>query len=381
MSDFIEANQTVSNQMACSTCGAILSFKPGTDSLVCGHCGAHNQIAQPPAAPGRFEEISLEDWLAANHDQEEKMEVATVNCNACGAVVTMEPNVSSDKCPFCASNLVIAGGTISRLHRPQYVLPFRIDGNAATSHYRNWIGSLWFAPNDLKQNAGTAKPVTGMYLPYWTFDCTTDTRYTGQRGEWYWETEYYETEEDGKRVTRSRQVRKTRWYHASGMVYNEFDDLLIEATRSLNLEKLRELEPWDLPQLVPYDDKYLSGFRTETYVVDVKSGFGMAKERMVPVIASTIRRDIGGDEQIINQTQSVYHDPTFKHILLPVWISAYRYQGKVYQFIVNARTGEVQGERPWSVIKIVLAILLVLILAFFALLFLSAIAAVTKSMR
>jgi hypothetical protein len=40
-----------------------------------------------------------------------------------------------------------------------------------------------------------------------------------------------------------------------------------------------------------------------------------------------------------------------------VWISAYRYQNKAYQFIINARTGEVQGERPYSILKIVFFIL------------------------
>lgn len=50
----------------------------------------------------------------------------------------------------------------------------------------------------------------------------------------------------------------------------------------------------------------------------------------------------------------------FKHLLLPMWISSFRYKEKVYRFIVNARTGEVAGERPWSVIKIVFTVLVVI---------------------
>ncbi|MBV9774716.1 MAG: hypothetical protein JO040_12240, partial [Gemmatimonadetes bacterium] len=69
--------------------------------------------------------------------------------------------------------------------------------------------------------------------------------------------------------------------------------------------------------------------------------------------------DIGGDEQRIHSTDTRYDDVTFKHILLPVWISAYRYREKVYRRLVNARTGEVQGERPWSWIKIALLVLFV----------------------
>jgi hypothetical protein len=53
---------------------------------------------------------------------------------------------------------------------------------------------------------------------------------------------------------------------------------------------------------------------------------------------------------------------TFKLFFLPLWLSSFRYDDKVYRFVVNARTGEGVGERPWSVIKIVLAVLAALAL-------------------
>ncbi|PZR41421.1 MAG: hypothetical protein DI538_01450 [Azospira oryzae] len=362
MSDFIEATKSVSNELACSGCGAILKFKPGTLNLVCEYCGAENEIAKP-VLEGKIEEISLDDFLAKNHEQEEKIEVATVNCQSCGATSTFDPNISSDKCPFCASNLVVKSGSTSSMHKPQYVLPFAIDIKKAGDRFKNWLNSLWFAPNDLKHYANSADKLNGMYLPFWTFDCKTDSSYTGQRGEDYYVTESYTAVENGKNVTRTRQVRHTRWYAASGNVNNEFDDLLIEATKSLNKQKLRALEPWDVKNLLAYNDKFLSGFRTETYAIGLKEAYAEAKGRMEPEIESTIRRDIGGDRQMIHYVNTSYHNPTFKHILLPVWISAYRYNNKVYQFLINARTGEVQGERPYSAIKIALAVITGVVIA------------------
>ena len=73
---------------------------------------------------------------------------------------------------------------------------------------------------------------------------------------------------------------------------------------------------------------------------------------MQPVIEDSIKRDIGGDVQQIHSIHTDYQDITFKHILLPLWISAYKYNDKTYRFTVNARTGEVQGERPYSGWKI-----------------------------
>jgi len=80
---------------------------------------------------------------------------------------------------------------------------------------------------------------------------------------------------------------------------------------------------------------------------------------MNEVISSIVCRDIGGDHQRIHSLNTVYNNITFKHTLLPIWISAYMYQDKVYRFLINGRTGEVQGERPYSAIKIALAVLAV----------------------
>jgi LSD1 subclass zinc finger protein len=368
MSTFVEETKAINLELACTSCGALLKFKPGTRNLSCEYCGSENEIASPEVI-GKVEETSLEKYLSGNFDREEKIEVATVKCESCHAISTFDRNTSSDKCPFCASPLVVKGGTTSTMHKPQYVLPFGIDEKKARENFKNWLRSLWFAPNDLKQYADEKHRLNGMYLPFWTFDCATRTSYTGQRGEHYYVSESYSTVENGKSVTRTRQVQKTRWYPASGNVSNTFDDVLIEASTTLKKDKLRALEPWDLPNLLPFDDKYLSGFRTETYQVGVKEGYQSAKSRMEPVIEGAIRNDIGGDVQMIHYTNTTYSNPTFKHILLPVWLSAYRYNDKVYQFLVNARTGEVQGERPWSVAKIVMAVIAGLIILAFVILF------------
>lgn len=368
MSSFTDETRAINLELACTSCGALLKFKPGTRHLACEYCGAENEIAQPADASDKIEETSLDDFLAKNFEQEEKIEVATVKCEGCHAISTFDSKTSSDKCPFCASPLVVKSGTTSILHKPQYVLPFGFDESKAREYFGKWIKSLWWAPIELKHYADRSGKINGMYLPFWTFDCFTQTNYSGQRGDYYYVTESYNTVENGKTVTRTRQVQKTKWRSSSGSVRNIFDDLLIEASSSLKKEKLRSLEPWDLKNLTAYNDKYLSGFRTETYQVDVKSAYQQAKVRMDPVIETTIRKDIGGDTQRIHYANSTYSNPSFKHILLPVWLSAYRYNGKLYQILINARTGEVQGERPYSAAKIAFAIiggLILLLIMFF----------------
>jgi hypothetical protein len=258
---------------------------------------------------------------------------------------------------------VVNKGHTNRIVKPQYLLPFKVEASQAFDEFRKWIKGLWFAPNDLVRYAENAAKLAGMYIPYWTYDSNTTTHYSGQRGDDYWETERYTTTRNGRTVTETRQVKKTRWTSVSGTVYNSFNDVLVIASDSLPTEYAEKLEPWDLAQLAVYREEYLAGFRTEIYKVDVEKGLVRAKYLMQPAINNTICNDIGGDHQRISSSSSTYRNITFKHILLPIWISAYSYNNKVFNFMINGRTGEVQGQRPYSAVKIFFFVLFLLIIA------------------
>ena len=81
------------------------------------------------------------------------------------------------------------------------------------------------------------------------------------------------------------------------------------------------------------------------------------------MIHRDVKYDIGGDAQRVHSVDTDVKDVTFKHVLLPVWLAAYKYRGQTYRFVVNGRTGRVQGERPYSAWKIAFAVTLGLILA------------------
>ncbi|MBX3178867.1 MAG: hypothetical protein KF886_16045 [Candidatus Hydrogenedentes bacterium] len=346
-------------QFECEQCGAALEFQPGSQALACPYCGHENAIAAMEAA---VEELDYHAALARAADTADTEERLEAHCTSCGALSTLGPNVAADECPFCGTPIVKAAET-HRVLKPGGVLPFKIRREDARAAFRDWIQGLWFAPNTLKRRAKQTERLQGVYIPYWTYDCHAGTRYTGQRGEHYWVTEMHPVTVNGKTQMRARQVRKTRWYPASGHVQNNFDDVLVLASESLPKAKTDALEPWDLKNVAPYQDDYLSGFKAESYRVGLEAGFEHAKYRMDPVIRATIRRDIGGDEQRIHQCSTQYSNITFKHILLPIWISAYRYHNRIYRFLVNGRTGEVQGERPWSWVKITFAVLAGLLIA------------------
>jgi hypothetical protein len=89
--------------------------------------------------------------------------------------------------------------------------------------------------------------------------------------------------------------------------------------------------------------------------------FPLFKEKARDIATAWARRDIGGDTQRVHRLEMQLSDETFKHILLPVYISSYKFNSKRYNFYVNGQTGKIHGTRPYSFWKIFLAILAALI--------------------
>ena len=347
----------------CEQCGAQLRYAPGQTRLVCDHCGHVQDIpAQPPRARARaLQELDLARGLRDDLASGDMVEVRTTSCPNCGAQVEIQGATHATECPFCATPVVLDTGTRRHI-KPQALIPFVLTEAEARKAMVAWLGSLWFAPGTLLEYARKGRAMNGVYVPFWTFDADTSSRYTGERGEYYYETRTVHVRVNGRMEARQEQVRHTRWYPAAGRVSRDFDDMLVMASRSLPARLGNELTPWDLSALVPYGPEYLAGFQAEGYTVGLADGHREARERMAEVIRGDIRRDIGGDEQRIHNVDTDWSAETFKHILLPVWMAAYKYNGKSYRFLVNGQTGEVQGERPWSIWKIGLALIFVLAL-------------------
>jgi LSD1 subclass zinc finger protein len=348
-----ESDNNSSSMFACTNCGAELKYKPGTTTIKCEYCDTVNEI---PQLKTEIEELDFNSYLDKKSESGDTMSVHVVKCSQCGASSTVDPKIRSEYCPYCSAPLIISSATDEFMLQPKYLLPFKIDKNEAMKIFNVWVNKLWFAPDNLKKASLNFDHFKGVYIPYWTYDSDTESFYTGQRGTYYYVTQSYTANVNGKAVVKTRQVRKTRWESVSGQVSRQFDDVLTVASKSLPDEYIYALEPWDLKNLVAFDSKYLSGFVTEKYQTDFKECFVKAKERMDEIIRSDVRNDIGGDEQRILQLDTDFKDITFKHILLPVYVSAYKYETNLFRFLINARTGEVQGERPLSWTKIILAV-------------------------
>ena len=335
-----------------------MRFAPGEGKLICDHCGNEEQV-DDPASGGAINELDFNAALNAQLPEAEIEETRVLSCESCGAQVEFDGVEHAKECPFCATPIVTDSGTHRHI-KPKGLLPFGQTERQARDAMSEWLGALWFAPNGLQAFARKGRKMQGIYVPYWTFDADTDSQYSGQRGTVYYVTETH-TNSEGK--SESRQIQKIRWTSVRGRVKRWFDDVLVLASKSLPEKYTDALEPWDLGAMEPYQPEYLAGFRAEGYAVELEDGYDTARKKMDQQIRRDVKFDIGGDRQRISSVSTDVTDVTFKHVLLPVWLAAYKFRGKTYRFVVNGRTGRVQGERPWSIAKIATTVILGLIAA------------------
>ncbi|WP_182526201.1 hypothetical protein [Nocardioides dongkuii] len=341
----------------CPGCGAQTAYAPGTTSLRCSSCGGELAIAETGAV---IREHSFDEWTSRHGAVElASLGAHDLQCRGCGA--RTETTDLAGTCQFCGGALVAVAHP-EGLVAPEAVVPFHLDRRAAEKAFGDWVSSRRFAPGALKK-VGSTEGLQGTYVPHWTYDAHTETDYEGQRGDYYYVTVSHQVS-DGKGGTRTetRQERRTRWRHASGHVARSFDDVVVVGTGRLDPEKLEKMGPWKLEDARPFQQEYLTGYSALRYDIDPQQGSDQARGTMRAVIEDDCEHDIGGDEQRVSDMDVTYSQAMFKLVLMPLWIATYLYGGKTWQVMVNANTGEVVGERPWSVPKIVAAVLAALVL-------------------
>ena len=347
------------HRFPCAQCGSDLRFDPEAFQLTCDHCG--NIEAIETDALARSDAIREHDFDAAISDLLDAADIEetrTSKCPNCAATIEFDEEIHAKECPYCATPVVTGTGTHRQI-KPAAVLPFELDEERARDAMKDWLGALWFAPNGLADYARKGRKLSGVYTPCWTYDADTKTGYNGQRGTVHTQTRTVTRNGKPTRVTTSH----VKWRPVSGRVARFFDDVLVLASTALPEKFRRGMTRWDLTRLEPYLPEYLAGFRAEAYTIDLAEGWKDARKIMDRQIRRDIKFDIGGDRQKIDRIETQISQVTYKHVLVPLWLAAYKYRGKSYRFVVNGQTGEVQGERPWSALKLFFAFLAAVIVA------------------
>ncbi len=341
------------NDAKCPSCSAAIKFDPLSGLLKCPYCHYEEVIPLPEAE---------QDLVAQELDFHEAVERGNFNwgeekkaviCNSCAAESIYDALEVANVCPYCGSNHLMESSAENSL-APNGIIPFNVSHEQANENSKRWIKGKWFAPNEAKRTA-KADNFAGIYLPYWTFDSKTASRYTARYGK-----HRSVTNSQGKTTTR------TDWYSTSGFYQEFIDDELVRATKRYDSGLLGRIEPFDTRKPIAYTQDYLTGYVAERYSVGLEDGWKIAQNNihshLEGQISSVVRRRHRADVVSSVRFSTVHSDVTYKYIMLPIWLSSYRYKEKAYQFLVNGQTGKVGGESPISAIKVTFATLTALII-------------------
>ena len=334
----------------CPNCNAEMTYDAKTQKLSCGHCGSVQDVPQGGPQGSHIQAYDLMSGLRAEQTGGMGRPAIAVRCKECGATVQFDQNVTTTACPFCGSSYVAPQEVSAKSIRPESLVPFRVDRAAAGQAFSKWIGGLWFRPSDLKKRA-KVQNIDGVYVPFWAYNAEVASRWTADAGYYYYVTV---TKRDSQGKTHTEQERRIRWQPAWGQRQDSHRDVLICASKGLPPELVLKVQNFDCNQLAPYNPAYLSGWRAEEYVVNLQEGWGGAAQRIADEQYKRCDHDVPGDTHRNLSVNNAFSNVTWRHILLPIWIAAYRYKEKVYRFLVNGQSGEVVGKAPWSAIKLII---------------------------
>ncbi|MCC6573551.1 MAG: hypothetical protein IT462_07150 [Planctomycetes bacterium] len=357
----VEGQKVSATTLPCAQCGAELEFVPGQAVLKCGHCGHTQNIV----VTGGVVEYDLNDAMnrfLGKNAVPPPSGVRQIKCEECSAEIQVADTETTVRCDYCGSRKTVTVEQPHEVLRPESLLPFAFDSKTADEKFRTWMKGLWFRPNALKHRS-SVEDLNGLYVPYWTYDSHVAAQWTAQAGYYYYVTEHYTTRVNNQTVHRTRQVRKIRWVWTSGHRRDFFDDWLVCASLQLRnrLAKLvAKIEPFPTKAALPFDMKFLAGFRAERYTVDLKQGWEIARNGIYGEVSARCGRDVPGDTHRFLDVRASYYGQSFKLTLLPIYVMAYRFQNKVFNVLINGATGEVQGQAPLSWVKIMLLVLAIL---------------------
>ena len=344
------ANQKLQKafQRKCPNCGAPLKFDPTSGKLTCSHCKSKVEFEQSKDVQER-DFVEMYDFTPWNEG-----DVAAYRCANCGASSVLARTTLATSCPFCGSPVVL-DEKATGLVRPDSLVPFEVNEKEAVSLLSAWRKRRIFAPNRFRKHTST-KSIKGVFVPVWTFDCETVSRYNGRLGKHKTRT----VRRNGKTYTETY----TEWFHVSGDISSDFDDVMIAGDNNVEGKYFNEVKRIDKSKYAVYSDEYLAGYIADNYTVGPLDAYKAARRQMDEAIRNRIIYRYSADVVGYLNVDTTVISKSFKYMLFPVYVAATKYKGKLYnQYVagfwsdITKSKAHVSGTFPKSGLKIFFTVL------------------------
>lgn len=332
----------------CPQCGATTRYDVTAGGVACEHCGYTRPVeTEQVGKKAKENEFTLENLKKAEHGWGEERRV--LHCGSCGSEIAVASEALATTCAFCASNKVNLLPPDVDVLRPRFLVPFKVTPESNRDRARVWLGEGWFHPGELAASA-IIEHFIGIMTPQWTFDANITAFWKAEVG--YEHNESYYDHHD--KTWKTRTVIRWRW--ENGQVNLDIDDLIVPGSSHISNRLFQKILPFNLNELVNYNAGYLAGWQAQAYNINLLDAWEKGKGTMRELAKNACYKDIPSSHVRNFSMQADFSNESWRYILLPIYIAAYRFEDKVYQVLVNGQTGVIAGQKPVAWWKIWLAI-------------------------
>ena len=341
----------------CPNCTGPLHFVGASGKLECDFCGSQFDVKE---IEQRMAEAEAKAAEAFDKEQERKEKAAAeakaggwdttdlnsdwgadaanmraYNCSSCGAELICDATTAATSCPYCGNNTIVPGQFAGTL-KPDLVIPFKLDKNAAVRGLQKHYKGKFLLPKTFsKQNH--VEEIKGVYVPFWLFDGKTDgdVKFHATRSHSHTEGDYEVT------VTEHYQVRR------AGTA--EFRKVPVDGSSKMPDDLMDSIEPFNYEELKAFSTAYLPGFLADRYDVTAEESAQRADERCENSAVELLRETVTGYDTVTMTSKNVrLKRGKVRYALMPVWLLSTKWEGKNFLFAMNGQTGRMVGDLPMS---------------------------------
>ena len=322
----------------CPCCGGAIEFDSTAQKMKCPYCRTEFDMETLQGYDDALKTEQPDDmqWETAaggEWQQGETENLRSYVCKSCGGEIVGDENTAATSCPFCG-NPVVMMGQFSGALKPDLVIPFKLDKNAAKAGLMQHLSGKRLLPKIFKDQ-NHIDEIKGIYVPFWLFDTDADAqvRYRTTKVRVWSDSKYDYTDTSHFLVNRSGSV--------------SFEHIPVDGSTKMPDDLMESIEPFNFSAAVDFQTAYLAGYLADKYDVDAEQSIERANERVKRSTEEVFASTVHGYQTVITESSNIrLHGGKAKYALYPVWILNTTWQGKKYTFAMNGQTGKFVGDLP-----------------------------------
>lgn len=325
-------------EYGCPCCGGKIEFDSSSQQMKCPYCDtmfdvetlkSYNSVMNETVQDTMTWDVTPGgEWKEGETDG-----MSVYTCNSCGGEIVAGSTTGATSCPYCDSPVVMSGQFKGDL-RPDYVIPFKLDKEAAMAALRKHYEGKFLLPAAFKDE-NHIDDIQCMYVPFWMFDADADASFV------------YKATKVRRWSDSSYNYEETKFYTVLRKGGIGFENVPVDGSTKMPDELMESIEPYDFSGVKEFDTAYLSGYLADKYDVTAEESIEHANDRVRQSTRNEFYRTVTGYTTVTQERESIsLVNGKAKYVLCPVWILNTTWNDQKFLFAMNGQTGKMVGDLP-----------------------------------